>query len=45
VVPPDGVKRPRMGLTLEKDQITDGLKRGYLPAPYNTLHYAGSRPD
>jgi len=45
VVPSDGIKWPRMGLTLERGLIIDGLKREFLPAPYCNLHYAGSRPD
>ncbi len=45
VVPPDGVKWPRMGLSLVRGLIIDGLKRDFLPAPYRNLHYAGSRPD
>lgn len=36
---------PRMGLTLFQGRISDGLKRDYLPAPYNTYFYTNSRPD
>lgn len=36
---------PRMGLSFYQGKISDGLKRDYLPAPYNTYFYTNSRPD
>ena len=44
-VPPDGVRWPRMGVSILPDVIVDGLKRAYLPEKYRTLHYEGSRAD
>lgn len=36
---------PRMGLSFYQGKISDGLKREYLPPPYNTVRYTNSRPD
>ncbi|MGO3929541.1 hypothetical protein [Rhodopseudomonas pseudopalustris] len=45
VVAPRGIDWPRMGISLVKGQIVDGLKRWALPPAYQHLHYEGSRPD
>ncbi len=36
---------PGMGLSLLDGKITDGLKRDYLPEPYNKVRYTNSRPE
>ena len=36
---------PGMGLSILDGKIRDGLKRDYLPAPYNTVRYTNSRPE
>lgn len=36
---------PGMGLTICDGKIRDGLKREYLPAPYNAVRYTNSRPE
>ena len=35
---------PPMGLTIRKHEIIDGLRRTYLPAEFQQIKYAGSRP-
>lgn len=35
---------PVMGLTIRADEIVDGLQRQYLPEPYRSFRYEGSRP-
>ena len=35
---------PRMGVTIRKHEIIDGLQRSYLPPEYQSLTYPGSRP-
>jgi hypothetical protein len=35
---------PHMGLTIRKHEIIDGLMRNYLPEPYRTFVFPGSRP-
>ena len=35
---------PPMGLKIRAHEIIDGLQRQYLPEPYRSFHYAGSRP-
>lgn len=34
-----------MGLSIHDGKIRDGLKRDYLPAPYNAVRYTNSRPE
>jgi hypothetical protein len=41
----DGARWPRMGISLYKGQIIDGLKRAYLPGELREVRYAGSIPD
>jgi hypothetical protein len=43
-VPGNGKNWPPMGLTIRKHEIIDGLMRNYLPEPYRTLVFPGSRP-
>lgn len=45
VVPPRRTAWPRMGLTLEKGLIVDGLKRDHLPEGIRGVRYDGARPD
>jgi hypothetical protein len=45
VIGPDGARWPRMGISLYKGQIIDGLKRAYLPGELRDVQYAGSIPD
>ena len=35
---------PPMGLTIRRHEIIDGLQRQYLPEPYRSFQYEGSRP-
>ena len=35
---------PPMGLTIRAHEIIDGLQRQYLPEPYRSFRYEGSRP-
>lgn len=35
---------PPMGLVVRSHEIIDGLKRQYLPEPYRSFQYKGSRP-
>ena len=35
---------PKMGLTIRKHEIIDGLQRQYFPVEYQNLTYDGSRP-
>lgn len=39
----DGTDR-NMGLTIRAHEIIDGLQRQYLPEPYRSFRYEGSRP-
>lgn len=38
-----GVER-NMGLTIRSGEIIDGLQRQFLPEPYRSFRYEGSRP-
>lgn len=44
--PPSERKRlwPRMGVTIRKHEIIDGLLRQYLPPEFSNIYYVGSRP-
>lgn len=35
---------PRMGLTIRKDEVIDGLRREYFPPELQRINYEGSRP-
>ena len=35
---------PPMGLIIRKDEIIDGLQRGFLPPEFQSLAFEGSRP-
>jgi hypothetical protein len=35
---------PRMGVTIRKHEIIDGLQRQYLPDEFKDIAYSGSRP-
>ena len=35
---------PRMGLTIRKHELIDGLQRSYLPVEFQQIKYPGSRP-
>ena len=43
-VPGKEVEWPRMGLTIRKQEVIDGLSRSHLPEPYRSIAIAGSRP-
>jgi len=34
---------PRMGIVVQPNKIIDGLQRDFLPEPFRSLHYEGSR--
>jgi hypothetical protein len=35
---------PRMGITIRRHEIIDGLQREYLPSEFRAVRYEGSRP-
>lgn len=43
-VPDSGGRMRDMGLTIGAHEIIDGLQRQYLPQPYRSFRYEGSRP-
>jgi hypothetical protein len=43
-VPVPGESWPDMGLTIRKQEIIDGLQRGYFPSEFRDIAYEGSRP-